>query len=48
MKRPHRRIHFIIWLILTPIIIIASLLIIGMRPPQPYADLDAISDNRSD
>jgi hypothetical protein len=48
MKRPHRRIHLIIWLVLTPIVILGFLAILRMRPPEPYSDLDAILDNRSD
>jgi len=48
MKRPHRRTHLIAWLILTPVIILASLAILRTRPPEPYTNLDAILDSNPD
>lgn len=48
MRRPHRRIHLIAWLVLTPVMILAWLAILRTRPPEPHTNLDAILDSNSD
>ncbi len=39
MKRPHRRSHLLIWLVLAPITAIAAFLFWTMRPMTPYSEL---------
>lgn len=39
MKRPHRRIHFITWLILAPVTLIAGVFAWMQRPQTPYSEL---------
>lgn len=39
MKRPHRRIHFIAWLILAPATLIAGAFAWMQRPQTPYSAL---------
>lgn len=38
MKRPHRRAHLMMWLLLAPATIIAGVLFWAMRPQTPYVD----------
>ena len=39
MKRPHRRTHLIIWLVLAPVTIAAGLYAWMQRPGAPYSDI---------
>ncbi len=39
MKRPHRRIHVMIWLILGPLTTVTAILFWTMRPATPYTEL---------
>ena len=39
MKRPHRRTHLLVWLILTPLTAIAAFLFWTMSPQTPYGEL---------
>ncbi len=41
MKRPHRRLHFLFWLIAAPVAIIGAFLSWNQRPQTPYSDLPA-------
>jgi|GEM_PF-1723461 len=46
MKRPHRRAHFLLWLVLTPMTAVAAFAFWRLRPETPYADLPTeISEN---
>ena len=42
MKRPHRRIHFLVWLVIAPATAVAGVLFWQTRPETPYADLPAV------
>jgi len=45
MKRPHRRMHFLFWLIAAPVVIIGAFFSWNLRPHTPYTELPpAISD----
>jgi hypothetical protein len=44
MKRPHRRMHLLMWLLLAPATAIAGYLFWTMRPATPYADLPPAID----
>lgn len=48
MKRPHRRSHLIMWIILAPITIIASVIAFKNAAPEPYTDLDAFIEITTD
>ena len=48
MKRAHRRSHLIMWIILTPITIIASAMALLAGAPEPYTDLDALVEITAD
>ena len=39
MKRPHRRFHLLIWLLLAPATAIAAWVAWQTRPATPYTDL---------
>lgn len=39
MKRPHRRIHFLIWIGIAPIVAICSIIAWKMKPDTPHTDL---------
>lgn len=39
MKRPHRRFHLLIWVILAPVTAIAAFLFWTLRPDTPFTDL---------
>lgn len=39
MKRPHRRMHFLMWLILAPATLIAGVFAWMQRPHTPYSEL---------
>lgn len=41
MKRPHRRIHFLAWLLLAPLTLILGLIAWSQRPETPYSDIPA-------
>jgi len=41
MKRPHRRLHFLIWLILAPATLLAGIYAWMQRPQTPYSELPA-------
>jgi len=38
MKRPHRRIHLVAWLIIAPVAAAAGFLFWTQRPATPYTD----------
>lgn len=43
MKRPHRRFHFMMWLVLAPVTAITAIYFWMQRPQTPITDLpDAI------
>ncbi len=48
MKRPHRRVHFLFWLIVTPVAIIGAVISWSQRPQIPYTDLPAAIHNLPD
>ncbi len=39
MKRPHRRAHLMMWLVLAPLTTIAGFFAWTMRPAEPFSDL---------
>ena len=39
MKRVHRRLHLIIWIVLAPMTIVVGVLCWTLRPNTPYTDL---------
>ncbi len=39
MKRPHRRAHFLIWLLVAPAIMLAAIWIWITRPETPFTKL---------
>ncbi|MEX0643665.1 MAG: hypothetical protein WD076_00015 [Parvularculaceae bacterium] len=39
MKRPHRRAHLLIWLVLAPVVLAGVALALKARPPEPVADI---------
>ena len=49
MKRPHRRSHLLIWVILAPVTAIVAVLFWTLRPDTQFTDLppgiDVISDD---
>lgn len=48
MKRPYRRIHLLIWLILAPATAIAGYIAWQMRPAAPYSELPPGIETLSD
>ena len=52
MKRPHRRFHLLMWLVLAPMTAIAGMLFWQKREPTPYTELppgvEALSETSSD
>ncbi|MBT8473636.1 MAG: hypothetical protein HKP25_05215 [Marinicaulis sp.] len=48
MKRPHRRTHFLIWVLLAPIIAVASVFGWMQRPGTPYSELPASIEEIND
>ncbi|MEM9617318.1 MAG: hypothetical protein AAF936_05085 [Pseudomonadota bacterium] len=47
MKRPHRRAHLIIWIMLAPITALAAVYFWTMRPATPTSDLPGIIQTSS-
>ncbi|MEO1135930.1 MAG: hypothetical protein AAFW68_04850 [Pseudomonadota bacterium] len=41
MKRPHRRFHLIIWMLIAPFTLLAGLYFWTQRPMTPYSQLPA-------
>lgn len=39
MKRPHRRMHLLMWAVLAPSTALAAIFFWSMRPATPYSDL---------
>ena len=39
MKRPHRRIHLLVWLFMAPVTALAGFYFWMQRPATPYSDL---------
>ena len=39
MKRPHRRMHFLFWILAAPITALAGFVFWQMRPATPFTDL---------
>ena len=39
MKRPHRRIHLVVWLLLAPATAVAAIVAWTMRPQEAFTDL---------
>lgn len=52
MKRPHRRIHFLFWIVIAPITALVGYLSWQMRPETPFTDLppgiEEISETTTD
>lgn len=47
MKRPHRRAHLIIWIVLAPITALAAGYFWTMRPATPVSDLPGVIQTSS-
>ncbi len=41
MKRPHRRMHLMVWLIIAPVTAIVAFTFWDLRPVTPYDELPA-------
>lgn len=39
MKRPHRRVHYLMWFILAPATLLAGVFAWMQRPQTPYSEL---------
>ena len=48
MKRPHRRVHFVIWAVLAPATALAAAIFWQMRPATPFSELPASIEMLSD
>ncbi len=48
MKRPHRRAHFLFWLIAAPVAIIGAFFAWSLRPQTPYTELPSAITDLSD
>ncbi len=52
MKRPHRRVHFLIWLLIAPITAVVGFVFWQMRPATPFTELppgvEAVSETLRD
>ncbi len=52
MKRPHRRIHFLFWIVIAPITALVGYFSWQMRPATPFTELppgiETISDASTD
>lgn len=42
MKRPHRRIHLLMWLVLAPLTLIAGVFAWMQRPQTPYNEIPGV------
>ncbi len=42
MKRPHRRVHLLVWAILAPATIAAGLFAWMQRPATPYSEIPGV------
>ncbi len=43
MKRPHRRVHLLMWLVIAPVTLIAGIFAWMQRPQTPFSEIpDAI------
>ena len=48
MKRPHRRLHLLMWLIIAPVTAIAGYLLWSARPDTPLSEIPAAADTTPD
>ncbi len=47
MKRPHRRAHLAMWVVLTPVTVILAVYFWTMRPDTPISDIPAAIETTS-
>ena len=42
MRKPHRKAHFIVWIVLAPMVIIGGVFALSLAPSTPYATLPGL------